>query len=55
MALHDLPNGAMAHLDEFLARLNGEGFELAQEFPPDCVPIVEGKVVLPLEPYVTNG
>ncbi len=55
MALHDLPNGAMAHLDEFLARLNGGGFDLTQEFPPDCVPIVDGKVVLPLEPYVTNG
>lgn len=44
----------MAHLNEFLARLNGEGFELTQEFPPDCVPIVDGKVVLPLEPFVTN-
>lgn len=55
MALHDLPNGAMAHLDEFLARLNGEGFDLTQKFPSDCVPIVEGKVVLPLDPYVTVG
>ena len=55
MALHDLPNGAMAHLDEFLAGLNGEGFDLTQKFPSDCVPIVEGKVVLPLDPYVTVG
>ncbi len=53
MALHDLPNGAMAHLDEFLAQLRGERFELTQEFPPDCVPIVDGKVMLPLEPYLT--
>ncbi|HTC36269.1 MAG TPA: polysaccharide deacetylase family protein [Bryobacteraceae bacterium] len=55
MALHDIPNGAMAHLDEFLARLKGGGFELTQEFPPDCLPIVEGKVILPLEPYETVG
>jgi peptidoglycan/xylan/chitin deacetylase (PgdA/CDA1 family) len=55
MALHDIPNGAMAHLDEFLAGLKGGGFELTQEFPPDCLPIVEGKVILPLEPYETVG
>jgi peptidoglycan-N-acetylglucosamine deacetylase len=55
MALHDIPNGAMAHLDDFLARLKGGGFELTQEFPPDCLPIVEGKVILPLEPYETVG
>ena len=44
----------MMHLDEFITRLQTEGFELKQEFPPDCVPILDGKVVLPLEPYV-NG
>jgi len=54
MALHDLPNGAMAHLDEFISRLENEGFDFTQEFPPDCVPIVDGRVVLPLEPYVSG-
>jgi peptidoglycan-N-acetylglucosamine deacetylase len=54
LALHDLPNGAMAHLETFLARLEGMGIEFMQEFPPDCLPILDGKVVLPLEPY-TNG
>jgi hypothetical protein len=34
--------------------LEQDGVELRQNFPPDCVPILEGKVVLPLEPYV-NG
>jgi peptidoglycan-N-acetylglucosamine deacetylase len=53
MVLHDLPTGAMAHLDEFIARLQSEGFDLRQEFPSDCVPIVDGQVVLPLEPYVS--
>jgi peptidoglycan-N-acetylglucosamine deacetylase len=51
--LHDIPTGAMAHLEEFLARLERGGFELTQEFPPECLPIIEGKVVLPLDPYVT--
>lgn len=54
LALHDLPNGAMAHLDEFLARLEAVGVEFAQEFPPDCVPILDGKMVLPLDPYVVG-
>jgi peptidoglycan-N-acetylglucosamine deacetylase len=55
VVLHDLPNGAMAHLDEFITRLESEGFDFVQEFPPDCVPIVDGKVVLPLEPYVRDA
>jgi peptidoglycan-N-acetylglucosamine deacetylase len=54
LVLHDLPNGAMDHLDEFIVRQQGAGFELTQEFPPDCLPILDGKVVLPLDPYV-NG
>ena len=54
LVLHDLPNGAMDHLDEFIARQQRSGFELTQEFPRDCLPILKGKVVLPLDPYVTG-
>ena len=54
LVLHDLPNGAMKHLEEFLDRLQNEGIGLTQEFPADSVPIVDGKVVLPLDPYVTS-
>ena len=54
LVLHDLPNGAMTHLDEFIDRLKREGFEFTQEFPPACVPILDGKAVLPLDPYM-NG
>jgi peptidoglycan-N-acetylglucosamine deacetylase len=54
LVLHDKQNGAMAHLEEFLERLEAAGVEFVQDFPPDCVPIVGGKVVLPLDPYV-NG
>jgi peptidoglycan/xylan/chitin deacetylase (PgdA/CDA1 family) len=54
IVLHDQPNGALAHLDEFITRLRQEDFEFTQEFPPECVPILDGKVVLPLDNYV-NG
>ena len=54
VVLHDIPTGAMDHLEEFIGFLEREGFEFTQEFPPDCVPILDGKVVLPLDPYV-NG
>jgi peptidoglycan/xylan/chitin deacetylase (PgdA/CDA1 family) len=55
VVLHDLPNGAMAQLDRFIGRLQDDGFELTQEFAPECVPIVEGQVVLPIEPYAALG
>jgi peptidoglycan/xylan/chitin deacetylase (PgdA/CDA1 family) len=55
VVLHDLGNGAMSHLDDFLSRLHDEGFEITQEFPPDCVLIREGQVVLPLAPYLPSA
>jgi peptidoglycan-N-acetylglucosamine deacetylase len=55
LVLHDLPTGAMAHLEEFITNLENEGFDFTQEFAPDCVPIVDGQVVLPLEPYVSGA
>ena len=53
LVLHDIPNGAMAHLEEFIARLENRGFEFIQEFPADCVPILDGRIMLPLDPYVS--
>jgi peptidoglycan/xylan/chitin deacetylase (PgdA/CDA1 family) len=54
VVLHDLPTGAMAHLDSFLLRLREEGFEMTQEFPPECIPIVNGRIVLPIEQYMRS-
>lgn len=51
VVLHDIPSGAMLHIDEFIKCLRNEGMEFTQEYPPDCVPIVGGKLVLPIEPY----
>ena len=53
MVLHDLPSGAMRHLDAFLDRVVAKGGRLRQDFPPACVPIRSGNIVLPIEPYVS--
>jgi peptidoglycan/xylan/chitin deacetylase (PgdA/CDA1 family) len=51
MVLHDLPTGAMRHLDDFIADAKA-AVEIVQEFPPECVPVVEGRIVRPIEDYV---
>jgi peptidoglycan-N-acetylglucosamine deacetylase len=55
VVLHDIPSGAMRHLDGFIGTLKREGMELTQEYPPDCVPIRQGKIVMPLDPYCSSG
>ena len=50
--LHDLPTGAMRHLDRFLDAVGAAGGNIRQDFPPSCLPIVEGIPVLPLGDYV---
>jgi len=55
MVLHDLPTGAMAQLDAFIAELKATHVEIVQEFPPDCVPIVAGRVVRPIDRYVAEA
>jgi peptidoglycan-N-acetylglucosamine deacetylase len=52
MVLHDLPTGAMRHLERFLDAAGAAGARIRQDFPPACVPIVEGIPVLPLGDYV---
>jgi peptidoglycan-N-acetylglucosamine deacetylase len=55
MVLHDLPTGAMRHLDRFLDAVAASDGRLRQDFPPACVPIAEGSRILPLEDYVADG
>ncbi len=55
MVLHDLPTGAMRHLDRFLDKVGETGGRLRQDFPPDCVPIADGIVVRPMDEYVAGG
>jgi peptidoglycan/xylan/chitin deacetylase (PgdA/CDA1 family) len=53
MVLHDLPNGAMRHLDRFLTEVNNRGGLFRQDFPPACLPITEGRVTGPLADFVS--
>jgi peptidoglycan/xylan/chitin deacetylase (PgdA/CDA1 family) len=52
LVLHDLPNGAMQHLKEFVDEIRRHGGTFTQDFPPECIPIRRGKVLAPLTPYV---
>ena len=54
LVLHDLPNGAMKHLETFLSAVRKDGGTFTQVFPPECMPIVRGQVIAPLESYVTG-
>jgi peptidoglycan/xylan/chitin deacetylase (PgdA/CDA1 family) len=49
MVLHDLPTGAMRHLDRFLALVEERGGHIRQDFPGDCLPMVDGEMKLPLD------
>ncbi len=55
LVLHDLPNGAMRHLDRFLGRLHDRGTAFRQDFPEDCLLLRRGVPLRPLEGYVTHG
>jgi peptidoglycan-N-acetylglucosamine deacetylase len=54
MVVHDLPTGAMDHLDDLLDRATALGARFRQEFPPDCIPIRSGEIVLPIDAYVSS-
>jgi peptidoglycan/xylan/chitin deacetylase (PgdA/CDA1 family) len=53
LVLHDLPTGAMGRLKIFMDRVLDHGGRFRQDFPPQCVPLLRGAPVAPLEPYVT--
>jgi len=51
--LHDLPTGAMRHLDRFLAEVRRRGGRFRQDFPPACLPITAGFASEQLSDFVT--
>jgi peptidoglycan/xylan/chitin deacetylase (PgdA/CDA1 family) len=55
MVLHDLPNGAMRHLDRFLTEVADRGGRFRQDFPPACLPITGGNVTGPLADFVSSA
>jgi peptidoglycan-N-acetylglucosamine deacetylase len=54
IVLHDQPKAALTHLDRFLATLRDMNVTIVQEFPDECVPIREGKIVGPIEPWTSS-
>jgi peptidoglycan/xylan/chitin deacetylase (PgdA/CDA1 family) len=54
VVLHDLPSGAMNHLEQFIDRAAQEGARFHQDFPPDCVPIRAGEIVRSITAYVSS-
>jgi peptidoglycan/xylan/chitin deacetylase (PgdA/CDA1 family) len=55
LVLHDLPTGAMGRLPIFIDRVLDHGGRFRQDFPRQCVPILRGEPLAPLEGYVTRG
>ena len=55
LVLHDLPTGAMAHLERFLDIAEEQGARFVRELPESCVPIRRGEVVGSLEGLVSEA
>lgn len=51
VVLHDIPNGAVRNLESFLRKLRDEGHQFTQEFPADCTPILNGRVLQSLDEF----
>ena len=54
LVLHDQAGGAMKHLDGFLTALKESNLPIVQEYPDDCVPIREGRIVGPIEAWTST-
>jgi hypothetical protein len=52
---HDLPTGAMDHLDDFIRCLRDDGAELTQAFPAECTPMIEGQITGSMAQYVGSA
>ena len=55
IVLDDLPTGAMDHLDRFLNQAQERGASFRQSFPRSCVPIENGKIINPVDQYVSQA
>jgi peptidoglycan-N-acetylglucosamine deacetylase len=54
LVLHDVHMGTGEHLSEFLDEAQRIGVRFTTEFPPSCVPILEGSIQWKLEGTVAN-
>ena len=53
MVLHDLPTGAMHNLERFLDAAVELGVRLRQDFAPECIPILDGRIVRPIDDFLS--
>lgn len=49
VVVHDVPSGAMDELPRFLDELDRSGVAVTVELPNDCVPIIDGHIVSPVD------
>ena len=49
VVVHDLPSGAMDGLPRFLDELDRNGVAVTAELPTECVPIVDGRIISPVD------
>jgi peptidoglycan-N-acetylglucosamine deacetylase len=49
VVIHDVPSGAMDELPRFLDELDRSGVAVTVELPDECVPIIDGRIVGPLD------
>lgn len=49
VVIHDVPSGAMDELARFLDELDRSGVAVTAELPHECVPIVNGRIVSPVD------
>ncbi len=54
MVLHDIPSGAMRHLPRFLDTVRDRGGKIRQDFPGDCMPMVDGRIVGGIDDFVAG-
>jgi peptidoglycan/xylan/chitin deacetylase (PgdA/CDA1 family) len=55
VVLHDVATGAMNELDRFLHLAKERGATFEQEFPRSCLPIERGKVLGPIDAFVSEN
>ena len=49
VVIHDVPSGAMDALPLFLDELHRNGVAVTAELPTECVPIVDGRIITPVD------
>ena len=47
--IHDVASGAMGALPRFLDELHREGVAVTAELPTECVPILDGRIISPVD------